>query len=75
MILRYQSGIEIKKGDHVLFHGEPGEIEMVASELGDQKLSGMFRSSAGAWGFLSRRFLVARLSQRISLGQKKIWNL
>jgi hypothetical protein len=29
----YQSGEEIKKGDRVLFHGEPGEIEFVADAL------------------------------------------
>lgn len=31
--LRYQSGEEIKKGDRVLFHGEPGQIELVADPL------------------------------------------
>jgi len=30
-IPKYQSGEEIKKGDHVLFHGEPGEIEFVVT--------------------------------------------
>jgi hypothetical protein len=30
---RYQSGAEIKKGDRVLFHGEPCEIEFVADPL------------------------------------------
>jgi hypothetical protein len=30
---RYQSGEEIRKGDRVLFHGEPGEIEFVADSL------------------------------------------
>jgi hypothetical protein len=29
MTLKYQSGEEIKKGDRVLFHGEPGEVEFV----------------------------------------------
>ena len=33
MAFTYQSGEEIKKGDHVLFHGEPGEIEFVADAL------------------------------------------
>jgi hypothetical protein len=32
---RYQSGEEIKKGDRVLFHGEPGDIEFVADPLID----------------------------------------
>jgi hypothetical protein len=35
MILKYPSGVEIRKGDRVLFHGEAGEIELVASDLGD----------------------------------------
>jgi hypothetical protein len=30
MPFRYQSGEEIKKGDRVTFHGEPGQIEFVA---------------------------------------------
>jgi hypothetical protein len=29
----YRSGEEIRKGDRVLFHGEPGEIEFVADRL------------------------------------------
>ena len=28
--LKYRSGEEIRKGDRVLLHGEPGEIELVA---------------------------------------------
>ncbi|HEY1270671.1 MAG TPA: hypothetical protein VGF08_01740 [Terriglobales bacterium] len=31
--MKYQSGAEIQKGDKVLFHGEPGEIEFVAEQL------------------------------------------
>ncbi|HTC62073.1 MAG TPA: hypothetical protein VK709_04465 [Candidatus Saccharimonadales bacterium] len=31
--LKYQSGEEIKKGDHVIFHGEPAEIEFVVEGL------------------------------------------
>jgi len=31
--MRYQSGDEIQKGDRVLFHGEPGEIEFVVDKL------------------------------------------
>jgi hypothetical protein len=33
MPFTYQSGEEIKQGDRVLFHGEPGEIELVADPL------------------------------------------
>jgi hypothetical protein len=35
MVLKYQSGVEIRRGDRVLLHGEPGEIELVASGPGD----------------------------------------
>ena len=35
MPFHYQTGEEIKKGDRVLFHGEPGEIEFVATVLGE----------------------------------------
>lgn len=31
--MKYQSGEEIRKGDRVLFHGEPGEIEFVVEKL------------------------------------------
>ena len=30
MALRYETGEEIRKGDRVLFHGNPGQIELVA---------------------------------------------
>jgi len=30
MPLRYPTGLEIRKGDRVLFHDEPGEIEFIA---------------------------------------------
>lgn len=29
---KYQSGEEIRKGDHVLFHGNPGEVEFVVAD-------------------------------------------
>ena len=35
MILKYQTGEEIQKGDRMLFHREPGRIELVAAEPGD----------------------------------------
>jgi len=31
--LKYQSGEQIVKGDRVFFHGEPGQIELVADPL------------------------------------------
>ena len=34
-LLKYRSGQEIKKGDRVLFHGNPAEIELVACDPHD----------------------------------------
>jgi hypothetical protein len=31
--MKYTSGEEIRKGDKVLFHGEPGEIEFAVEKL------------------------------------------
>jgi hypothetical protein len=31
--MKYKSGEEIRKGDRVLFHGEPGEIEFIVDRL------------------------------------------
>lgn len=33
MSLKYQTGEEIQKGDRILFHQEPGEIEFVVDTL------------------------------------------
>jgi hypothetical protein len=33
MALKYESGDEIRTGDRVSFHGEPGEIEFVVDGL------------------------------------------
>ena len=30
MPLKYQSGEEIRKGDRILFHGEPGFVDLIA---------------------------------------------
>jgi len=38
MILRYRSGEEIRKGDRVLFHQNPAEIEFVASDPEDPQV-------------------------------------
>jgi hypothetical protein len=32
MVLKYRSGEKIRKGDRVLFHGNPAEIALVASD-------------------------------------------
>ena len=35
-IFRYVSGDEVRRGDQVRYHGEPGEVQFVASEkVGD----------------------------------------
>ena len=31
--MKYHSGEEIRKGDRVLYHGEPGEIELVVDRF------------------------------------------
>ena len=35
LILKYRSGEQIRKGDRVLFHGNPAEIEIVSSDPND----------------------------------------
>lgn len=47
MVLRYQSGEEIKKGDRVLYHGGAGVIEFVATELGDPQTEWFAKEYAG----------------------------
>lgn len=39
LVLRYRSGEEIRKGDHVLFHGNPATIELVARDPNDPDAS------------------------------------
>jgi hypothetical protein len=47
-MVHYQSGEEIKKGDRVLFHGEPGEIEFVADALiGDPAMDWYIEEKGG----------------------------
>ena len=54
MSLKYQSGEEIKKGDHVLFHREPGRIELVAYELGDAETDWFIQVYGGGVMVLER---------------------
>lgn len=35
VMLKYRTGEEIKKGDDILFHGNPAEIELVACDPSD----------------------------------------
>ena len=48
MTLKYQSGEEIKKGDRVLFHSEPREVEFVVDGLtGDAALDWYMQEFGG----------------------------
>jgi hypothetical protein len=43
MPLKYQSGEEIRRGDRVLFHGQPGEVDFVVDGLsGDADMDWYF---------------------------------
>jgi len=35
MSLKYRSGVEVQPNDHILYHGEAGTVEFVASANGD----------------------------------------
>lgn len=54
MILRYQSGEEIKKGDHVLFHHEPGRVELVALDANDPETDWFSKEYGGGVMVLER---------------------
>ncbi len=48
MKLKYKSGEEIKKGDQIMFHGEPGQIEFVVEELsGDPEMDWYMKEFGG----------------------------
>jgi hypothetical protein len=47
LILRYQSGEEIKRGDHVLFHGNPAEVELVACDPNDPEAAWYIKEFGG----------------------------
>ena len=63
MVLKYQSGEEIRKGDRVLFHGEHGRVELVASELGDPETDWFVQEYGGGLmilgGVSGRTFVTA----------------
>jgi hypothetical protein len=54
MKLKYQTGEEIKKGDRVLFHREPGRIELVAVEQGDPETDWFMQEYGGGVMILER---------------------
>jgi hypothetical protein len=47
MALHYQSGEEIKSGDRVLFHGNPAEIQLVATDSADPNQAWYVQECAG----------------------------
>ena len=73
MVLKYESGVEVRKGGRVLFHGEPGEIEMVASGLEDLE-TGWYVGTAWASWWFSQRFLGGGLFPQTTLRKLKIWS-
>jgi hypothetical protein len=74
IVLRYRSGEQIKRGDRVLFHGNPAEIELVAGTLLTRKQPGTSRSSgAGLW-FLTRSLPAGHLSRRSRSKLIPTWN-
>jgi len=46
-MLKYRTGQEIKKGDHVRFHGNPAEIELVAFDPNDPEHAWHVQESGG----------------------------
>ena len=55
--MKYRSGEEIRKGDKVLFYGEPGEIEFVAESLvGDPELDWYVREHGAGVMVLEPKF-------------------
>ena len=47
LILKYRSGEEIRKGDRVLFHGNPAEIELVARDPNDSEAAWYMQEFGG----------------------------
>ena len=45
--LRYSSGIEIRKGDRVRFHGRPAEVDFPAADLNDAQHAWFVRQYGG----------------------------
>ena len=74
MILKYQSGEEIRKGDRVLLHGEPGEIEVVATERGDQETD-CYVEQYGGGVLIRERKVFGRLFIPADQLDEKICNL
>ena len=69
MILRYRSGEEILKGDRVLFHQEPGEIEFVATDSDDPESAWFVQEYGGGIMVLEPKFFGRAFLQADSIGK------
>jgi hypothetical protein len=47
LVLKYRSGEEIRKGDHVLSHGNPAEVELVACDPNDAEAAWHMKEYGG----------------------------
>jgi hypothetical protein len=47
LVLKYRSGEEIRKGDRVLFHGNPAEVEFVARDSNDPEAAWHMKEYGG----------------------------
>ncbi|MFZ3333731.1 MAG: hypothetical protein WA197_24040 [Candidatus Acidiferrales bacterium] len=54
--LKYRSGEEIKKGDRVLFRGEPGTIELVVVDFGDAEANWHMETHGGGMMIIEPKF-------------------
>jgi hypothetical protein len=53
----YQSGEQIKQGDRITYHGEPGEIEFVADKVaGDNAIDWYVTEQGGGVMIIARDF-------------------
>jgi hypothetical protein len=52
----YQSGQKIRKGDKVLFHGEPGSVELVAEPPGDPETAWFVQEYGGGVMIVEPKF-------------------
>jgi hypothetical protein len=66
MPFTYQSGEEIQRGDRVLFHDEPGEIEFVAADVSAcmEKILSLASATSAATSTLTRIHLADRCAGR-----------
>jgi hypothetical protein len=73
LILRYRSGEEIKRGDHVLFHGNAVEVELVASDPNDPEEAWRMQKFGGGVLILDPIVSGALLFPKVILMSTRIW--